>query len=112
MKMWFDTSCLMKRYLSFPARCSIFAVDPVMKLSIPMTRCPSASSRSVRCEPRKPAPPVTTEIGDEEERVNIGALIYWQPRRAASEDGGKKSGGQGAASVPAPTSNPAKRHFP
>ena len=36
---------------------------PVIKLSIAMTRCPSASSRSVRCEPRNPAPPVTTETG-------------------------------------------------
>jgi hypothetical protein len=36
---------------------------PVMKLSMAMTRWPRASSRSARCEPRKPAAPVTTEVG-------------------------------------------------
>jgi hypothetical protein len=35
---------------------------------------PSESRRSVRCEPRKPAPPVTTEIGEDALRVNIGCL--------------------------------------
>src|SRR5262249_16631319 len=33
--------------------------DPVRKLSMQMTSLPSASSRSQRCEPMKPAPPVT-----------------------------------------------------
>src|SRR5260370_41665240 len=33
---------------------------PVMKLSTASTSHPSASSRSQRCDPRKPAPPVTT----------------------------------------------------
>src|SRR3954471_7141491 len=51
----------------------MFEVLPVMKLSIAMTRCPSASRRSVRCDPRKPAPPVTTEMGWEGERVNMRA---------------------------------------
>lgn len=41
----------------------MFAMLPVIRLSIPITRWPSASRRSVRCEPRNPAPPVTTEIG-------------------------------------------------
>src|SRR6266704_6935641 len=61
--MKLETLCLMNRKFSFPARCPIFAVLPVIKLSIAMTRCPSAKSRSTKCEPRKPAPPVTTETG-------------------------------------------------
>ena len=36
---------------------------PVRKLSTQVTRCPSANSRSHRCDPRKPAPPVTTVRG-------------------------------------------------
>src|SRR6266542_2223781 len=59
--MKLETLCLMNRKFSFPARCPMFAVLPVIKLSMAMTRCPSAKSRSTRCEPRKPAPPVTTE---------------------------------------------------
>ena len=34
--------------VSLPARCSMFAAEPVMKLSMPMTRKPSARRRSVR----------------------------------------------------------------
>src|SRR5438067_4578458 len=41
----------------------MLAAFPVTKLSIAMTRCPSANRRSVRCDPRNPAPPVTTETG-------------------------------------------------
>src|SRR5215210_3238184 len=40
----------------------MFPALPVMKLSIPITRNPSAKSRSDKCEPRKPAPPVTTAV--------------------------------------------------
>src|SRR5438552_4155774 len=36
----------------------MFADLPVMKLSTPITEWPCASSRSVRCDPRKPAAPV------------------------------------------------------
>ena len=36
------------------------ASEPTVRLSITSTRCPSASSRSTRCEPMKPAPPTTT----------------------------------------------------
>src|SRR5262249_48159303 len=45
--------------------CSMFARDPVSRLSTQITRCPSASRCSHRCDPRKPAPPVTTEVGIE-----------------------------------------------
>src|SRR2546423_14610506 len=41
----------------------MFAGLPVMRLSIAMTRCPSFRRRSARCDPKKPAPPVTTETG-------------------------------------------------
>ena len=37
----------------------MFRLEPVKKLSSAMTSWPSASSRSQRKEPRKPAPPVT-----------------------------------------------------
>ncbi len=40
----------------------MFASDPVSKLSTQITRCPRASSSSHRCEPRKPAPPVTRHV--------------------------------------------------
>src|SRR5262249_53211792 len=38
----------------------MFDASPVIRLSMQMTVCPSARSRSQRCEPRNPAPPVTT----------------------------------------------------
>src|SRR5215471_12553501 len=46
-----------------PPRCEMLSTVPVTKLSMPMALCPRASSRSTRCEPRKPAAPVTTEVG-------------------------------------------------
>src|ERR1039458_3415330 len=42
--------------------CSMCASEPVSKLSAQITRCPRASSSSHRCEPRKPAPPVTRHV--------------------------------------------------
>src|SRR5262245_57775397 len=44
-------------------RWSMFASDETTRLSTQMTRCPRPSRSSQRCEPRKPAPPVTTEVG-------------------------------------------------
>src|SRR4051794_24375201 len=41
-------------------RCATFSGTPVTKLSRDNTSKPRASSSSQRCEPRKPAPPVTT----------------------------------------------------
>ena len=41
----------------------MFASEPVSRLSTQMTRWPSPRSASQRWEPRKPAPPVTTEVG-------------------------------------------------
>src|ERR1700738_4901277 len=43
--------------------CSMFASDPVSRLSTQITRLPRASSSSHRCDPRKPAPPVTRQVG-------------------------------------------------
>ena len=42
--------------------CSMFASEPVSRLSTQITRLPRASSSSHRCEPRKPAPPVTRQV--------------------------------------------------
>src|SRR5579871_3313964 len=40
----------------------MFASEPVSRLSTQITRLPRASSSSQRCEPRKPAPPVTRQV--------------------------------------------------
>src|SRR5260221_6100353 len=57
------TSCWMNLKLGLPPRCTMLSTEPVTKLSRPMTLWPRDRSRSVRCEPRKPAAPVTTEVG-------------------------------------------------
>src|SRR5947199_6418792 len=44
------------------SRCATFALLPVKKLSTHSTSSPSDSRRSQRCEPRKPAPPVTRTL--------------------------------------------------
>src|SRR5690348_3288288 len=41
----------------------MLSVLPVIRLSIATTSSPSASRRSQRCDPRKPAPPVTSARG-------------------------------------------------
>ena len=43
-----------------PKRCSMLSSEPVMRLSRQTTSSPRSSSASQRCEPRNPAPPVTT----------------------------------------------------
>src|SRR5215207_4357305 len=40
----------------------MLARDPVSKLSTQITRCPRRRSSSHRCDPRKPAPPVTRQV--------------------------------------------------
>ena len=42
-----------------PNKCSILRFDPVKRLSTQTTSCPISIRRSIRCEPKKPAPPVT-----------------------------------------------------
>src|SRR5215218_6009981 len=42
------------------ARCAMFAVSPVSRLSIPTTEWPRSRSASERCDPMKPAAPVMT----------------------------------------------------
>src|SRR6266704_1738174 len=44
-------------------RCVMWSLAPVKKLSTQMTSWPLPSRRSQRCEPRKPAPPVTKVRG-------------------------------------------------
>src|SRR5688500_2366318 len=44
-------------------RCSMFFSEPVSRLSTQTTRLPRSSRCSQRCEPRKPAPPVTRQVG-------------------------------------------------
>src|SRR5437870_13662726 len=53
----------MNRKLRRPARCATLSTLPVTRLSMTMTLWPRSNSRSTRCEPRNPAPPVTTEVG-------------------------------------------------
>src|SRR4029077_1574965 len=50
----------MNSKLRCPARWAILARLPLKKLSRQMTSAPSRNSRSHRCEPRNPAPPVTS----------------------------------------------------
>src|SRR5690242_655413 len=52
--------------------CAMFSSDPVSRLSTQITRCPSARRRSQRCDPRNPAPPVTTDVGIR--TIVLGAL--------------------------------------
>ena len=49
--------------------CSMLTSDPVSRLSTQITRWPRRSSSSHRCDPRKPAPPVTRQVA-------IGVLAY------------------------------------
>src|SRR5688500_3147144 len=44
-------------------RCLMFSSEPVSRLSTQITWWPRASRKSHRFEPRKPAPPVTSEVG-------------------------------------------------
>src|SRR5688572_11376974 len=55
----------------------MFFFRPVKKLSTQMTSCPSASNRSQRCEPRKPAPPVT--------RISFRSVMVPPGKRGSSE---------------------------
>src|SRR5262249_29915651 len=48
---------------SLSRRCARLDMSPVSRLSRPMTLCPRASKVSQRCEPMKPAAPVTTVVG-------------------------------------------------
>src|SRR5687767_13367762 len=53
------TSCRTNSKFGFGSRWAMFAFCPVNRLSIHTTSWPPWSSRSQRCEPKKPAPPVT-----------------------------------------------------
>src|SRR5690606_31297874 len=55
-----DTSWRTNVKRSRPKRCSMLSADPVIRLSTATTSSPASSSAWHRCEPRNPAPPVTT----------------------------------------------------
>src|SRR5450432_4104345 len=57
--------------------CSMFASEPVSKLSTQITRLPRAISSSQRWDPRKPAPPVTMQV-DIAWRIPVSAAL--EPR--------------------------------
>src|SRR6266513_5034535 len=62
----------------------MFEAAPVTRLSTHTTCQPSASSRSLRCDPRKPAPPVTTarKLGAADAAIDEAAF----PHRPGVED--------------------------
>src|ERR687895_431794 len=49
--------------------CSMLASEPVSKLSTQITRWPRRSNSSHRCDPRKPAPPVTRQVAMTRRRI-------------------------------------------
>src|SRR5215207_301968 len=63
--------------------CSMFASEPVSRLSTQMTRWPRRSSSSQRCDPRKPAPPVTRQVDMGAENTRRCGLHYDRRRRPA-----------------------------
>src|SRR5215210_6752265 len=56
--------------------CSMFCRDAVSRLSRQITLCFWASRCSQRCDPRKPAPPVTTEVGMTEQDIPGPGRFY------------------------------------
>src|SRR2546425_7583237 len=57
--MYSVTSCRTNAKPGRPRRCSMFSTEPVMRLSMQTTSAPRPRRNSHRCEPMKPAPPVT-----------------------------------------------------
>src|SRR5262245_46099639 len=57
--MYCVTLCRMN-WKSSERRWAMLPMSPVIRLSMPMTESPRASSVSQRCDPMKPAAPVTT----------------------------------------------------
>src|SRR5207249_12017906 len=76
--MWISsvTSCRTRVNLGCFLKALTFAGVPVRKLSTATTLWPSESNRSQRWLPRKPAPPVTTDLGI------VQQLLQEGPRRA------------------------------
>src|SRR3954451_17818151 len=60
----------------------MFCSEPVSKLSTHTTRWPRAISASHRCEPRKPAPPVTRQVA-------IGGTVSGRAVRFSTDRSGK-----------------------
>src|SRR2546429_1561500 len=58
--MYLETSARWIPNFGFSSKCATLLSTPVTKLSRANTSQPSEINRSHRCDPRKPAPPVTT----------------------------------------------------
>src|SRR5712692_10214242 len=59
----FETSSITNSKSACPRRAARLSTLPVERLSTTVTRCPSATRRSARCEPMNPAPPVIRNLG-------------------------------------------------
>src|SRR6266487_3181770 len=80
--------------------CSMFCSEPVSRLSTQITRCPCPSRCSQRWEPRKPAPPVTTQVLIAPDAIGLRAEGPCNLRTSSSvtrPEGGRTSG---AAALP------------
>src|ERR1700689_4320562 len=76
--------------------CSMFASDPVSKLSAQITRLPRASSSSHRCDPRNPAPPVTRHVAIAAEAYAIGGTILLSVMSATAEHAAQERAAEAA----------------
>ncbi len=63
------------RRFGLPETVRRFSALPVEKSSITITLCASANNRSTRCEPIKPAPPVTRKMEDGGWRMEDGMTV-------------------------------------
>src|SRR5919197_5820513 len=64
--------------------CSMLAREPVSRLSTQMTRWPRRKSSSHRWEPRKPAPPVTRQVGMDVKGTLSTAALACRPMPASA----------------------------
>src|SRR5262245_46819131 len=70
------------------ARCAMLDVEPVRRLSIPMTEYPRSRSVSERCEPMNPAAPVMTTLGIRSVGVFLESAQHGQPHDLEVETDG------------------------
>src|SRR5947207_14087739 len=88
--MYLETSARWIPNFGFSSKCATLLSTPVTKLSRANTSQPSEINRSHRCDPRKPAPPVTTarmkppshfsrSTRSEERRVGKECRSRWSP---------------------------------
>src|SRR5215207_4576845 len=82
------------------ARCAMFAVAPVRRLSIPMTVCPRSSSVSERCDPMNPAAPVMTILDIGLYSFQLPAASFQLETEMCALDGSELSVGSCAIARP------------